>query len=136
MVTKDFAQRVVEDVGRRVVVSQGPSAELRKVCEKKKKKGFDNSRAYFVIRSNNLSSQRESTILEMSGVQHITTVRLDIDDFEIGHTVDHNVTCVVLLTTRFGIEACLIQNESKGCIFWNIFGRLEKRLVVKYRLDN
>lgn len=83
-----------------------------------------------------MSSKREGTILEMSSVQHIATIRLDIDDFEIGDTIDHNVTCVVFLSTRFGIEACLIQNESKGSIFWNIFGRLEERLVVKYRFDN
>jgi len=83
-----------------------------------------------------LRSKREGAILEMSCVQHIATVRLDIDDFEIGHTVDHNVTCVVFLSTRFGVETCLVQNEPKGGIFWNIFGRLEEGLVIKYRFDN
>jgi len=72
----------------------------------------------------------------MSGVQHIATVGLDVDDFEISDAVDHNVSRVVFLTTRFRIEARLVQNEPKRGILWNILGRLEERLIVKYRFDN
>jgi hypothetical protein len=38
MLAKDFPQGVVEDVGRSVVVSQGPSTELREVCKKTNKR--------------------------------------------------------------------------------------------------
>jgi hypothetical protein len=71
----------------------------------------------------------------VSGVQHIAIVGLDVDDFEIGDTIDHNVACIVFLSTRFRIEACLVQDKAKRGILWNVLGGLEEGLVVKDRFD-
>ena len=69
-------------------------------------------------------------------MQHITVIGLDVGDFEVSQPVDHDVACVVFLSTRFRIEACSIKDDSKSRVFWDYTRRLNKVFLVKDGLDN
>lgn len=50
-------------------------------------------------------------------MQDVPAVRLDIRDLEVTNTVDNDVSGVVLLATRFRIEACTVQKDAKVSTF-------------------
>ena len=68
-------------------------------------------------------------------MKDIAVVNLHVGDLEISDAVNHNVSGIGLLTTRFGIKARAVKNQAEGSIPGNVRRRLDKRLLVKNRLD-
>jgi|HubBroStandDraft_6_1064221.scaffolds.fasta_scaffold487920_2 hypothetical protein len=55
-----------------------------------------------------------------------------VGDLEISDAVNHNVSGIGLLTTRFGIKARAVKNQAKGSIPGNVRRQLDKRLLVNF----
>ena len=58
-------------------------------------------------------------VFEVTGVQYITVVDLDVSDFEVGQAIDHDIACVVFLSAGFRIEACSIENDPEISFVWD-----------------
>src|SRR5699024_10958347 len=85
VVAKHLSQGVVENMGAGVVVADGGPPEL-------------------VILADDLVSGRELAILDVTAVEDVATVLLDVHDLELGNVVDDDSAGVGDLTTGFGIE--------------------------------
>jgi len=66
------------------------------------------------------------TILEMTGMQDIAVVHLDIFDLKVGDAVNNDITSIVLLSTRLSVEAGLVKENTKGGVFWDVCRGLEE----------
>jgi len=64
---------------------------------------------HFIVRSNDLVSHAEISILEVSDVKNITTKDLGIFNHELCFPIDDDATSVALLTSRFSVEVGLVK---------------------------
>lgn len=67
-----------------------------------------------IVRRDDLIADLKLAILDVTDVEHIAIVNLDVRDFELGDAVDNDATRVVLLATRLCIEARAVKEEAKG----------------------
>lgn len=68
---------------------------------------------YLVVGTGHLVSNLELAFLQLSNVQNIAIVDLNVGNFKVGLAVDGDGSSVILLTTRLGVEVGLIKQKTE-----------------------
>lgn len=63
--------------------------------------------------SDHVVSHVESALLDVSYVENISTVHLNVNDFKFCLAVNDDSTSVCLLTTRFSVKVRSVKDESQ-----------------------
>jgi hypothetical protein len=111
VIAQGFTKRIVEDVSSGMIVAKRPSAK-------------------FVIRGDNWAANVEFAVFENTGVYNISVVDLDVADLKVGDAVNDNVTSIILLSTRLGVEARLVKDDTKGGACRDLAGIFVELFVV------
>ncbi|KAH3671576.1 hypothetical protein OGAPHI_000279 [Ogataea philodendri] len=110
-VTQNLSESKVKNVSTSVVVSNRPSSEL-------------------VIASDNVVSNGKSTFHNVTSVQDVTSVALDVLNLKLSNSVNDDLSGVVLLASLLSIEWRLFQQDTKLLTLLGILGGCEKLLAV------
>lgn len=82
---------------------------------------------HFVIGTCHFIAQLELTFLQVTDMQNITVVYLNVGDFKVCFTINGDGPSVILLTSRFGVKVCLVEQQTKGAAGLQ-FGRAANKL--------
>ena len=116
LITQNLTKRVVQDVSTSVVVADRLATEL-------------------VVLASNLITSGKVTILDEAVMNNVTTKLLNIENLELGNTIDDDATSISNLTTGLGVKVGVVEEETNGGLGRKILGGLEELLTVEDQLD-
>ena len=129
VVAEDGSEGEIEDVSSGVIISKRPSSFLcNRHSVSEHSASIEEHTTDLVVRRDDLIVQSEFSFLQSSDVQNVSVVDLDVVDEEVGLAVDDDATRVVLLSSRFGVEVGLVEDDSESSV-----GREFVRVVVEFR---
>jgi hypothetical protein len=91
----------------------------------------------FIIRRHYFAANVEFAILQLTDMQYIAIVDLNVCDFErssvcLGNlTVNDNAPIVIFLATSFGVEISTIEQKTKDGVLGKVGRRVDEALVVE-----
>lgn len=86
---------------------------------------------HLIVRRDNLVSNFKVSVLEATGVHDIPVISLYVGDLKVSNTIDDDVARIVFLSTRLGIEAGLVEEDTEGRACRDILGGGNELLVVE-----
>lgn len=88
--------------------------------------------AYLVIGGYHNVANLQMPVFEMTSVEDVSVVDLNVDNLEISRSINDYIPCIGLLATGFCIEAGSVEKDTKWRCYRNGSRRGKKLFIIKY----